>query len=65
MGISGDTLRRYTRLTELIPELLDMVDEKKITFTPASELSFLEKEEQKLLLDAMDSEQTTPSLSQA
>jgi ParB family chromosome partitioning protein len=65
MGISGDTLRRYTRLTELIPELLDMVDEKKIALTPASELSFLKKEEQTLLLDAMDSEQATPSLSQA
>lgn len=69
MGISGDTLRRYTRLTELIPELLNMVDEKvdekKIALTPAYELSFLKKEEQTLLLDAMDSEQATPSLSQA
>ena len=69
MGISGDTLRRYTRLTELIPELLNMVDEKvddkKIALTPAYELSFLKKDEQKLLLDAMDSEQATPSLSQA
>lgn len=65
MGISGDTLRRYTRLTELIPELLDMVDEKKVALTPASELSFLKKEEQTLLLDAMESEQATPSLSQA
>ena len=53
------------RLTELIPELLDMVDEKKIAFNPAYELSFLKKEEQRDLLDAMDSEQATPSLSQA
>ena len=56
---------RYIRLTELIPELLDMVDEKKIAFNPAYELSFLKKEEQVDLLDAMDSEQATPSLSQA
>ena len=53
------------RLTELIPELLDMVDEKKIALNPAYELSFLKKEEQRDLLDAMDSEQATPSLSQA
>ena len=52
-------------LTELIPELLDMVDERKIAFNPAYELSFLKKEEQAQLLDAMDSEQATPSLSQA
>lgn len=65
MGISGDTVQRYIRLTELIPELLQMVDDKKIALTPASELSFLKKEEQRLLLDAMDSEQATPSLSQA
>jgi ParB family chromosome partitioning protein len=65
MGISGDTLQRYTRFTELIPELLSMVDEKKIALTPAYELSFLKKEEQTLLLDAMDSEQASPSLSQA
>ncbi len=57
--------QRYIRLTELIPELLDMVDEKKIAFNPAYELSFLKKEEQRDLLDAMDSEQATPSLSQA
>lgn len=65
MGISGDTLQRYIRCTELIPELLSLVDEKKIALTPAYELSFLKKEEQVLLLDAMDSEQATPSLSQA
>lgn len=65
MGISGDTLQRYIRCTELIPALLSMVDEKKIALTPAYEVSFLRKEEQTLLLDAMDSEQATPSLSQA
>ena len=62
---SGIQVMRYVRLTELIPELLDMVDEKKIAFNPAYELSFLKKEEQIQLLDAMDSEQATPSLSQA
>ena len=65
MGISGDTVRRFIRLTELMPELLAMVDAKKIAVTPASELSFLKKGEQKMLLDAMESEQATPSLSQA
>ena len=64
-GDSGRQVQRYIRLTELIPELLDMVDEKKIAFNPAYELSFLKKEEQVQLLDAMDSEQATPSLSQA
>ena len=62
---SGIQIMRYIRLTELIPELLDMVDEKKIALNPAYELSFLKKEEQIQLLDAMDSEQATPSLSQA
>ena len=62
---SGIQIMRYIRLTELIPELLDMVDEKKIAFNPAYELSFLKKEEQIQLWDAMDSEQATPSLSQA
>ena len=62
---SGIQVMRYVRLTELIPELLDMVDEKKIALNPAYELSFLKKEEQTDLLDAMDSEQATPSLSQA
>ena len=61
-GDSGRQVQRYIRLTELIPELLDMVDEKKIAFNPAYELSFLKKEEQVQLLDAMDSEQATPSL---
>ena len=64
-GSSRNQVQRYIRLTELIPELLDMVDEKKIAFNPAYELSFLKKEEQTQLLDAMDSEQATPSLSQA
>ena len=64
-GDSARNIQRYIRLTELIPELLDMVDEKKIAFNPAYELSFLKKEEQVDLLDAMDSEQATPSLSQA
>ncbi|OUP54673.1 ParB/RepB/Spo0J family partition protein [Pseudoflavonifractor sp. An184] len=65
VGQSRNQIQRYIRLTELIPELLDMVDEKKIAFNPAYELSFLKKEEQVDLLDAMDSEQATPSLSQA
>ncbi len=65
VGQSKNQIFRYIRLTELIPELLDMVDEKKIAFNPAYELSFLKKEEQRGLLDAMDSEQATPSLSQA
>ena len=64
-GESQRQVQRYIRLTELIPDLLDMVDEKKIAFNPAYELSFLKKEEQTQLLDAMDSEQATPSLSQA
>ena len=64
-GVSKDQVRRYIRLTELIPELLSMVDEKKIAFNPAVELSYLKSEEQLLLLDAMDTEQATPSLSQA
>ena len=64
-GISGDTVRRYIRLTELSPELQQMVDEKKIAMTPAVEISYLKPEEQKMLLTAMDSEQATPSLSQA
>ena len=65
VGQSKNQIQRYIRLTELIPELMDMVDEKKIALNPAYELSFLKKEEQVDLLDAMDSEQATPSLSQA
>ena len=64
-GDSGRQVQRYIRLTELIPELLDMVDEKKIAFNPAYELSFLKPEEQQMLLETMDYEQATPSLSQA
>ena len=65
MGVSRESVRRFIRLTELIPELLDMVDEKKIAFNPAVELSYLKKEEQKDFLEAMDYAQATPSLSQA
>lgn len=64
-GDSGRQISRYIRLTELIPELLDMVDDKKIAFNPAVELSYLKPEEQTNLLEAMDMEQATPSLSQA
>ncbi len=64
-GSSRNQIQRYIRLTELIPQLLDMADERKIAFNPAYELSFLTKDEQTMLLDAMDSEQATPSLSQA
>ena len=64
-GSSRNQVQRYIRLTELIPPLMDMVDERKIAFNPAYELSFLTKDEQAMLLDAMDSEQATPSLSQA
>lgn len=64
-GVSKDTVRRFIRLTELIPELLDMVDQKQIALNPAVELSFLKPEEQKQLLEAMDYAQATPSLSQA
>lgn len=63
--VSGDTVRRYIRLTELSPELQQMVDEKKIGMTPAVEISYLKPEEQQMLLTAIDSEQATPSLSQA
>ena len=64
-GISGDTVRRYVRLTELTLPLLQMVDEKKIALTPAVELSYLKPEEQALMVDTIESEQATPSLSQA
>ena len=62
---SGIQVMRYVRLTELIPELLDMVDEKKIAINPAYELSFLKPDEQQMLVETMDYEQATPSLSQA
>ena len=64
-GISGDTIRRYIRLTELSAPLLQMVDEKKIALTAAVEISYLKPKEQALLLDAIESEQTAPSLSQS
>lgn len=64
-GSSRNQVQRYIRLTNLIPEILSMVDEKKIAFTPAVELSYLKEEEQNDLLEAMDMEQATPSLSQA
>ena len=64
-GESYKQVQRYIRLTELIPELLDMVDERKLAFNPAVEVSYLRRDEQRMLLEAMDAEQTTPSLSQA
>lgn len=65
VGESRNQIQRFIRLTALIPDLLNLVDEKKVAFNPAVELSYLKTEEQVLLLDAMESEQTTPSLSQA
>ena len=62
---SARTVQRYIHLTELDPELLQMVDDKKIAFTPAVEISYLRPEEQKMLIDTIESEQATPSLSQA
>ena len=62
---SARTIQRFIRLTYLVPPFLDMVDEHKVAFNPAVELSYLTSEEQVALLDAMDSEQSTPSLSQA
>ncbi|MGN0277388.1 MAG: ParB/RepB/Spo0J family partition protein [Hominisplanchenecus sp.] len=64
-GESQRQVQRYIRLTELIPPLLDLVDEKKIAFNPAYEISFLKPEEQEWLAETIDSEQSTPSLSQA
>jgi len=64
-GISGDTVRRYIRLTELSPQLQQMVDDKKIAMTPAVELSHLKPEEQQMVVDAISKRQTAPSLSQA
>ena len=64
-GESARQVQRYVNLTNLIPELMQMVDEKKIAFSPAAELSFLTPEEQTNLLDAMEYGQSTPSLSQA
>ena len=64
-GESRETIRRYIRLTELIPEILEMVDDKKISMRPAVELSYLPKEEQEILYDTMESEACTPSHAQA
>ena len=64
-GVSKDTIRRFIRLTNLIPELLDMVDEKKISFNPAVELSYLDESQQREFLEAMDGTQNAPSVSQA
>ena len=64
-GDSRNQVHRYIRLTNLIPEILDMVDEKKIAFNPAVELSYLKPSEQKEFLEAMDYAQASPSLSQA
>ena len=65
VGESKDQIRRYIRLTYLIPEILDMVDNKKIAMRPAVELSYLPKEEQEILYDTMESEDCTPSHAQA
>ena len=64
-GESADQVRRYIRLTELIPELLTLVDEEKIAFRPAVELSYLTEDEQRDLLETIESEEATPSLAQA
>lgn len=64
-GESRNQVQRFIRLTELISELLDLVDERKLAFNPAVEVSYLKQDEQRMLLEAMDAEQTTPSLSQA
>ena len=64
-GVSKDTIRRFIRLTNFIPELLDMVDEKKIAFNPAVELSYLDEAQQRDFLEAMQDTQNAPSLSQA
>lgn len=64
-GVSKDTIRRFIRLTNLIPELLDRVDEKKISFNPAVELSYLDEAQQRDFLEAMQDTQNAPSLSQA
>ena len=65
LGISGDTLRNYASLTELLPQLLKLVDEKQIALSPAYQLAYLTKDEQMLVLDALDYSQNMPSLSQA
>ena len=65
MGVSGDTIRRYIRLTNLSKPILDMVDQQRIAFSPAVELSYLTRQEQAELWDLMQSEDCTPSLSQS
>ena len=65
VGMSKDNVKRYIRLTNLVPELLDMVDEKKIAFNPAVELSHLDTNQQRDFLEAMNDTQNAPSLSQA
>lgn len=65
VGESHEQIRKYIRLTELIPEILEMVDDKKISMRPAVELSYLPKEEQEILYDTMESEACTPSHAQA
>ena len=65
VGMSKDNVKRYIRLTNLVPELLDMVDEKKISFNPAVELSYLDEAQQRDFLEAMKDTQNAPSLSQA
>ena len=65
VGMSKDNVKRYIRLTNLVPELLDMVDEKKIAFNPAVELSYLDESQQRDFLEAMQDTQNAPSLSQA
>ena len=65
VGMSKDNVKRYIRLTNLVPELLDMVDEKKISFNPAVELSYLDESQQRDFLEAMNDTQNAPSLSQA
>ena len=64
-GVSKDTIRRFIRLTNLIPEMLDLVDQKKISFNPAVELSYLDESQQRYFLEAMDGTQNAPSVSQA
>ena len=65
VGKSKDQIRRYIRLTELVPEILQMVDERQIAFRPAVEISYLTEEQQYTLLEAMEYNDATPSLAQA
>ena len=65
VGVSGDTIRNYASLTNLVPELMQMVDEGRIKLSPAYQIAALPHNEQSLLFDTIESEQATPSLSQA